>query len=488
MMRSYKGMVIGAVVLMLGISVGVTAWDEKRPARIHQHLQEKSRLTCTHDASEFCTHLPIISIETGGQTIEIQRAGIGEHSYQKSSEIIAQVKVLDSQSAYNHLTDEAVIESKAKVRYRGNTSIKFDKKSYKLELIHGDLSKNKDENVLGMGKHDEWVLNGPFLDKTLIRNYMCLNIAGEIMGDAPDVRFCEVFVDGDYKGVYVAMESIAKATERVDIAPYKKGDPFTSYIVRADRERGLPEELNNFTRYANRMEKYTALEVIYPKEAIESPELKTFIEHDLSKFEKALYSFDYNDADYGYKKFIDIGSFVDYFIINEFFKNYDAGAFSTYFYKDIRGKLHIGPVWDFNNAADNFMERALDEKGMEMVHKTWYFMLIKDEDFVEAVIKRYYELREGWLGEEFLLNYIDETVAFLGDAILRNNQVWGYSFSPEKLNEDNRLAPLDRNVTSYEEGIMQLKDFIIQRGRWLDKHIETLKQYAHESRVKKFNH
>ena len=99
MMRSYKGMVIGAVVLMLGISVGGTAWDEKRPARIHQHLQEKSRLTCTHDASEFCTHLPIISIETGGQTIEIQRAGIGEYSYQKSSEIIAQVKVLDSQSA-----------------------------------------------------------------------------------------------------------------------------------------------------------------------------------------------------------------------------------------------------------------------------------------------------------------------------------------------------------------------------------------------------
>lgn len=263
MMRSYKGMVIGAVTVMLGISVGVTTWDDKRPARIHQHLQEKSRLTCTHDVAEFCTHLPIIAIETGGQTIEIQREGIGEHSYQKSSEIIAQVKVLDSQSSYNHLTDEALIESKAKVRYRGNTSIKFDKKSYKLDFIHEDLSKNKDEDVLGMGKHDEWVLNGPFLDKTLIRNYMCLNIAGEIMGDAPDVRFCEVFVDGVYKGVYVVMESIEKAKERVDIASYKKGDPFTSYIVRVDRERGLLEELNNFTKYANRMHKHTALEVIY---------------------------------------------------------------------------------------------------------------------------------------------------------------------------------------------------------------------------------
>lgn len=488
MMRSYKGMVIGAVTVMLGISVGVTTWDDKRPARIHQHLQEKSRLTCTHDVAEFCTHLPIIAIETGGQTIEIQREGIGEHSYQKSSEIIAQVKVLDSQSSYNHLTDEALIESKAKVRYRGNTSIKFDKKSYKLDFIHEDLSKNKDEDVLGMGKHDEWVLNGPFLDKTLIRNYMCLNIAGEIMGDAPDVRFCEVFVDGVYKGVYVVMESIEKAKERVDIASYKKGDPFTSYIVRVDRERGLLEELNNFTKYANRMHKHTALEVIYPSDATSSPELKSYIEQDFSKFEKALYSLDYNDAKYGYKRHIDVQSFVDYFIINEFFKNYDAGIFSTYFYKDIRGKLHIGPAWDFNNAADNFIAVALDERGMEMVYRNWYFMLMKDEAFVETVIKRYHDLREGWLSEEVLLNYIDETVVFLGEAIWRNHEVWGYSFDPEKVDENNRLAPLDRNVTSYEASIMQLKDFIIQRGRWLDKHIETLKQYAHESRVKKFNH
>lgn len=485
-----KWIVMGAIVGMFGISAWVTTWGEERLTRIHQHLQEDSRQACTHDEAEveFCTHLPIVMIETGGQTLDIQRVGVGKYSYRKSSEIMAQVKVFDSQSTYNHLTDEAAIQVQANVRYRGNSSINFDKKSYKLEFIHENLSKNRDENVLGMGKNDEWLLNGPFLDKTLIRNYMCLNIAGEIMGDAPDVRFCEVFVDGVYKGVYVAMESIAKATERVDIASYKKGDPFTSYIVRADRQRGLPEELNNFTKYANRMGKYTALEVIYPKEAIALPELKTFIEHDFSKFEKSLYSFDYDEDKYGYKKFIDLESFVDYFIINEFFKNYDAGAFSTYFYKDIRGKLHIGPVWDFNNAADNFMEIALDEKGMQMVHRTWYFMLTKDEDFVEAVIKRYHNLREGWLGEEFLLNYIDETVAFLGDAILRNNEVWGYSFDPEKVAENNRLMPIGRNVTSYEEGIRQLKDFIIQRGRWMDQHIHTLRQYAHESRVKKFNH
>ena len=39
----------------------------------------------------------------------------------------------------------------------------------------------------------------------------------------------------------------------------------------------------------------------------------------------------------------------------------------------------------------------------------WFFMLCKDENFVERVIKRYEELRDGWLEEDFLMNYIDET-------------------------------------------------------------------------------
>lgn len=481
-------MVIGAIVGMLGIVTWVSTWAEEDERRVHQHLQEKKQKNCEHNEEEFCTHLPIISIDTGGQKIQIGREGKGAQSYQKSSEIIGEVKVIENSLTYNHLEDKATFQTKATVRYRGNTSIKFDKKSYKLEFIEENLLENNDENLLGMGKHSEWVLNGPFLDKTLLRNYMCLNIAGEIMGYAPDVRFCEVFVDGDYRGVYVAMESIAKAAERVDIMSYKEGDPFTSYIVRADRERLITEEINNFTNYANRMHKNTALEVIYPKEVKESHTLKSYIEKDFSKFEKALYSFDYDDHNYGYKKFINTESFVDYFIINEFFQNYDAGIFSTYFYKDIRGKIHIGPVWDFNNAADNFMTGALNGRDLAMINRNWYFMLIKDEDFVEAVIKRYHALRKSWLNEDVLLNYIDETVAFLGKAIKRNNEIWGYSFNPKNLDENNYLVPMERNITSYEEGIEQLKNFIIRRGRWLDEHIHTIRQYAHESKVKKFNH
>ena len=123
-----------------------------------------------------------------------------------------------------------------------------------------------------------------------------------------------------------------------------------------------------------------------------------------------------------------------------------------------------------------------------MTEKPWFYMLVKDEDFVKRIIWRYKELRKSVLSEEYLMNYIDETVNYLGDAVDRNYNVWGYSFDPENLNITNRLDPIDRNLRSYDEAISQLKTTIINRGDWLDDNIEVLLQYCHESRTKKFNH
>ena len=61
---------------------------------------------------------------------------------------------------------------------------------------------------MGMDAHYEWAMHGPYLDKSLIRNYMWYNIAGEIMDYAPNVRFCEVIINGEYKGLYVMTGTI----------------------------------------------------------------------------------------------------------------------------------------------------------------------------------------------------------------------------------------------------------------------------------------
>jgi len=479
-----KWIYFGVICLVLFFTFYSSVALSDTITREHQHLSALPPQTCVQKDQVFCTHLPIVSINTNGASIPGAR---GQKEMLRSD-----LNLFDTQGENNYLTDEPALSTLADIRYRGNSSLHFDKKSYLVKLVHADGTENEQE-VAGMPAHDNWVLNGPFLDKTLMRNYLGMNISAEIMGYAPRVRFVELFVNEQYQGVYVMMETISQGTERVNISSYKDGDPFTSYILRIDRGDTPDNELDNFSKYIKRIPPNTEtnrymMNVEYPATRKLTPALKEYIERDFSKFEKSLYSYDYDDDDYGYESFIDTQSFVDFFIINEFFQNYDAAIYSTYFHKDIRGKIHIGPVWDFNNAFDNYMEAVHDGTGFALHDRTWYFMLTKEKAFVDAIVHRYKTLRKSILSDDYLINYIDETAAYLGDARHRNFEVWGYSFDPSKLTYHSLLQPIERNIKSYEQAIEQLKGFIKKRGGWMDEHIETLYQYSHESSNKKFNH
>lgn len=109
-------------------------------------------------------------------------------------------------------------------------------------------------------------------------------------------------------------------------------------------------------------------------------------------------------------------------------------------------------------------------------------MLMKEEDFTERIIDRYRELRKTYLSDEYLENYIDETLEYLGDAIDRNFSVWGYTFDLPLLRPENR------NIESHEEAVKQLKKYIKTRGKWMDENIESIKQYSHASKNKRYNH
>ena len=171
-----------------------------------------------------------------------------------------------------------------------------------------------------------------------------------------------------------------------------------------------------------------------------------------------------------------------YFIINEFSCNYDAGWLSTYMYKDLDGKFRMC-VWDFNSAFDGYQESFMPADYFEMQNCLWYFMLFKDEDFTDRIISRYRQLRKTYLSDEYLNNYIDETIAYLGDAIDRNYEVWGYTFGEEY----DLFTPADRNPRDYETAVADMKEFIAVRSKYMDENIETLRQYSAESKIKKFN-
>jgi len=486
-----KYKVMGAVVCLAALIVSLLVPMLKPDAepRYHQHLDAPEKEPCSHGAGQFCSHLPLLHIDTGSQEIPganivDNRGKIQGHATttEGDEEIIATVSVFDNLTRNNHLEDPAQMQSKCRIHIRGNSSRSFDKPGYSLRLIT-ETGENNPQEVMGMAAHHEWALHGPFLDKTLMRNYMWYNIAGEMMGYAPNVRFCEVFLNGEYRGVYVMTETITAGDDgaRLPLSVNRKDNTYSGYLIRLDRGSSTPlKNIEPFTVYSYRTA--SKLNIVYPGSATLTPELQRAIESDFSDFEKALYSFDYDNEDYGYKTLIDVDSFVDFFLLTEFTCNYDAGWLSTYMYKATDGKFHMC-IWDYNSACDNYNESMLERNHFETQYCLWYTMLIKDEAFVEQVIRRYRELRTTYFSEEYLYQYIDDVIAYLGDAIDRNYQRWGYTFQPEH----DMLSPDDRNPRSYDEAILNLKNYFPARIEWMDQNIETLLQYSAESKVKKFN-
>ena len=474
----------GLVVLLLLAALLLSRHIDPEKQRYQQHLSYNTQVEDTSlsiDEDTFSSHLPVVSIETGGVVIP-GRPEQGQHVKDiENSFIQADMRIYDREGELNKLSSQPVLESKINIRVRGNSSRTFDKVGYLFKFTD-DAGMERKLEVMGMEKDSTWVLHGPYLDKTLMRNYMWYNLAGQIMEWAPDVRYCEVFLDHEYQGLYVMAEQISMGEGRIEMTKYDGKSNISSYIVCADRESvNDVQYLDNFTSYALRIN--GKLEVKYPGASRITPELTEYISRDFSRFEKALYSFDYDTARYGYQNYIDVDSFVDYFIINEVTQNTDAGLYSTYFYKDVSGKLKMC-VWDFNNCCDNYIEDQSPMAGFFMQYRPWYFMLCKDEAFMEKVITRYHQLRKGILSEEAVESYIAGVQSYLGPAIERNFEKWGYSFLPEK----DLLYEDERKIGSYEAAVEQYETRLVRRMRWMDEHIEDLRSYSHESINKKFNH
>lgn len=435
--------------------------DISKDRRYHQHLKE--------DIAD----LPVIDIDTKGQKIPGTPLSLDNQGYELSEDgnetIIASIKI----KGQNKLRLQTTI------RYRGNTSRYFDKKSYALHLIDQKGDENA-KKLLGMGSHDEWVLHGPFLDRTMLRNYVCFNVSGEIMDYAPNVRYCELYVNGAYQGLYLLMETITRGNSRLNISKPDKNQRTTSFVVHFERETKGKNMIDHFSQYTYKTD-ISQLDVRYPGQSLLTSQRKTYIQDEISQVEKILYSMDLWDDQHGYHQYLDLYEFARYFIINEFFRNVDAGHYSTYFYRDVRGKIKPC-VWDFNNACNNYIADVWSEYGFSMQDAPWFSQLLKDEKFVSIVIHEYQKLRKSYLSEDYLIQYITQVDSWLEPVIKRNDQVWGYVYDVSNYDPFTYLTPIERNPHSHQEAIEDLKEFIEKRGQWLDKHIESLYQYSATSK------
>jgi len=497
------GFVAIAAIIVGVIYVGAS--DDVQ--RYHQHMESPSEAELGERLrydDTFFTHLPLMIIDTFGEVIPGRpvQFGTGVYSldlirifHDDETEIEVLVSVVDNQGDWNHVDDIPAHESLAMMRMRGNSSRFFDKPNYRISLIHPN-AENNPLPLLGMNPHSEWALHGPFLDKTLMRNYMWMNIAAEVMGPGhfvPEVRFFELILNGDYQGVYVLMETIRVSTSRVNLNRYREGMPVTSYVVRFDTFTHTPErKVDIFSKHTLRLEGGNTLEIMYPTLSRQNDTIHEYVARNISTIERILYSPEIIWYSGIYEQYIDLDSFINFFIINEFIANNDLWSGSTYLYKDVRGRLVAGPVWDFNNVMDNFF-LSMPADSFILADRGWFDRLMMSPTFTDGAIRRWNELRRGVLAEERLISYMQEVEDWLGSAIDRNFEVWGYSFDPEQVSAMARRRPTDAeaaegltifdlNPSNFEEAIEWSRDYMIVRGRWLDSYIETLRQFSHPSR------
>ena len=504
----YKLMGVSLMMVML-VCVGFAASAEKdsETGRYHQHLSAgmpREACDCVGGYG-LCTHLPIIRIDTGGQEIpgeiirnpENAEEVIGYTTTESGAEeILVNIETVETEGVWHHASDEADQSSLSRLRIRGNSSRNFPKKNYRIELVADESgTQNRELPLLGMNPDNDWSLHGPFLDKTLMRNYMWMNISAEIMGYAPDVRFCEV----KYIGVYLLMETVKEDEYRVNLNNYEEGAGAYSYLLEMDGvanesmadSAGTEAVAESYTWYTHQMEfdeiSTTAFCIRYPSVEVLNEEVIDYIQRDVSRVERGLYSSDMITGRYDYESEIDVDSFVDYYILQEFLAVNDAFSRSTYLYRDLRGKLTIGPVWDYNNVLNNFFHE-FSRAGFLLENRGWYGRLMADEDFVQRVVERYRQLRSGILSDEYLDAYIDDVIDYLGPAIERNDEVWGWSYDPDLLEARQRREPdadetlKEANPDSYEDAIGRMKGYMFSRAEWLDEHIEDLFQHCHRSR------
>ena len=178
------------------------------------------------------SNLPIVIINTNGNAIPDE------------PKVHAWMAIIDNgPEQRNNITDNANdYDGDIGIELHGSSSQSFEKKSYGIEL-RTPSDQDSATSILGMPKEEDWILHGPYSDKSLMRNALTYHIGRALGWYASRTRFCEVVINNDYKGVYVMAEKIKRDKNRVDISKLNpdeiSGDDLTGgYIIKIDKFDG----------------------------------------------------------------------------------------------------------------------------------------------------------------------------------------------------------------------------------------------------------
>ena len=422
------------------------------------------------------SNLPIVVINTpqGAEIVD-------------EPKITADMKIIyKGAGQINNIDDPGNIYSgKVGIEIRGRYSASLPQKPYGFET-RDEAGNNLNINLAGMPDENDWILTANYNDKSFLRNFLAFELFRKMGHYAPRTLYSEVILNGDYQGIYLLGEKIKRDKNRVNIAKLTSdkntGDDLTGgYIFLNDYYDQSNSWLSSYSPL-NKSGADVFFVYYYPEPADITLIQRTYLKDFVDSFESTLYSPGFKDHRSGYRAFLDVNSFVDYFIIGELSRNVDAYKKSRFYYKDKDsngGLIYSGPPWDYDWAWKDITEDCIhfnqtDGSGWAYrvndcnnwpVPPSWEIRLLQDDEFANLIHDRYFLLRKTLLSETNLHHTIDSVAQLLNEAQERHFQKW------EILGINVGTPEYGDQPATYNGEIEKFKSWINRRLTWLDKNM-----------------
>ena len=384
------------------------------------------------DVTKF-TGLPIINLFTDG-SVQIDS---------KEDYVEGDIS-LDGRRDFESLSDLSM-----KIRGRGNSTwFIHPKKPFQMKL-------SEKSAFLGMPEDKKWLFLAEYSDKTMLRNTMAFELGYMSNLDwTPAGEFAEVYLNGEYNGTYNITQKVEASSNRVAL-----GD--TGYLLELDQlDRIDPDDVY----FESTVTEKFIINIKEPELNYGSEEFR-YIENLIAEFEGALFGANFQDENTGYKKYINLESFIDWYLISEITKNVDSRWYSSIYLNVMPGeKIKMGPLWDFDLAFGNtdYADTQYYE-GWWVRFNPWYERLFQDPAFTQMVKDRFIYFKDN---EDLIIQKIDEYAEKLKWAQAENNNKWqtiGTYVWPNPVIYD-----------TYQEEVDHLKNWYLARMEWLEEAFNDL--------------
>jgi hypothetical protein len=400
------------------------------------------------------TNLPTVVINTAN----------AQEITSKEVEITSTVYIISQEGT--HL----LCDTDTGVRGRGNASWDFEKKPYRLKF-------SQKRSPLGApAEAKKWTLLSNHGDKTLMRNILAFEVSRRLK--MPYTPFChpvDLIINGEYKGCYQLCDQIDVRENRVDITEMKSSDN-SGYNLKGGYLIEVDAYAYNESVYFY-SHRGTPVTIKSPDDDKITSEQRAYIERFYNDMEGAVFASNYTDPTNGYRKYLDLESFLRHFIIGEFAGNTDT-YWSVYMYKDRSDdRLYVGPVWDYDlafendyrtywiNHLDDFLYASRGSTASESVRQM-VDRIVKNDAAARSELQRIWqEAKLNGIEVGSLLEYVDETARLLEESQQLNFKRWPIL---------NQWVHMNfQALGSYEAEVGTVKDYI--RGRvdkldWLIGH------------------